>query len=334
MSNLERALIPISDYRVYGGPDNGLMQITPAKHPEAIEVYNKMRNDNWHENEVDMSMDVASWHTMTEAEKSAYRRALAFLSNLDGMQLNNLNIVSRYCTSPWYKMALARQVYDESLHVMTYSLMIETMGFDAVETYNMFITDDLLFEKNQFVKTMNTLVNGDTSAEGFALACVANQALEGIQFQSGFLVFYALSEAGKAHGSAKQVKFIHRDEQNHLRVFFNMYLAHKAERPEVFTPELEAKAREILRTTAEMEIKWGMSLIKGGILGLSEQVIEGYVKYLADYFADGLGLGLIFGTDAPTPNPCTWVEERMQEFGIDTNFFEDKEDSYDNGSEW
>lgn len=124
------------------------------------------------------------------------------------------------------------------------------------------------------------------------------------------------------------------DEQNHLRVFFNMYLAHKAERPEVFTPELKEKAREILRTTAEMEIKWGKSLIEGGIMGLSEQVVEGYVKYLTDYFAEGLGLGLIFGTDAPTPNPCEWVEERMQEFGIDTNFFEDKEDSYDNGSEW
>ena len=84
-----------------------------------------------------------------------------------------------------------------------------------------------------------------------------------------------------------------------------------------------------------MEIKWGKSLVSGGILGLSEAVIEGYVRYLTDYFAEGLGLGLIYGKDGvATPNPCEWVEDRMSEFGIDTNFFEDKEDSYDNGSEW
>jgi ribonucleoside-diphosphate reductase beta chain len=335
MSNsLERALIPISDYRVFNGPDNGLMQITPSKHPKAIEVYNKMRNDNWHENEVDMSMDVATWGTLTDAEKRAYRMALAFLSNLDGMQLHNLEIVSQACTSPWYKMAMARQVYDESLHVMTYSLMIETMGFDAVETYNMFMTDDILFEKNRFVKNMNALVNGNDSLEGYILSTVANQALEGIMFQSGFLIFYVLSEGGKMHASAKQIKFIQRDELNHLRLFFYKYADLRTENPDAFTPALEARAKAVLKEAAEMEIRWGKHLIKDGIMGLSDEIVEGYVKHLADYFADGLGLGLIYGTDGITPNPCEWVNERMSEFGIDVNFFEDKPDDYDSGVDW
>lgn len=335
MSNsLERKNIPISDYRVFGGPDNGLMQITPAKHSKAIEIYNKMRNDNWHENEVDMSMDVSQWSMLTDAEQDAYRKALAFLSNLDGMQLHNLEIVSQACTSPWYKMAMARQVYDESLHVMTYSLMIETMGFDANETYNMFMTDELLYSKNQFVKNMNALVNGDNSLEGYVLSTVANQALEGIMFQSGFLIFYALSEAGKMHASAKQIKFVHRDEQNHLRLFFSMYADLEKENPDVFTYDLKERCRDVLRQAAEIEKVWGIYLVSGGIMGLSEKVITGYVEHLADYFADGLGLGLIYGENEITPNPCDWVNERMSEFGIDTNFFEDKEDAYDSGVEW
>lgn len=207
---LERRVIPLGEYRVTHGPDNGLMQITPAKHDGAMELFNKMRNDHWHENEVDMSMDVSCWSSLSDSEKEAYRKALAFLSNLDGMQLHNLQVVSQCLTSPWYKMAVARQTFDEAMHVMGYSLMIETMGFDAVETYNMFITDDLLYKKNRFVKNMNGLVTGDHSIETFIKGTVANQALEGIMFQSGFLVFYALSEAGKMHGSAKQIKFIHR----------------------------------------------------------------------------------------------------------------------------
>ena len=153
-------------------------------------------------------------------------------------------------------------------------------------------------------------------------------------FQSGFLIFYALSEAGKMHASAKQIKFIQRDELNHLRLFFSMYADLELEYPEAFKDELKEKAKAVLKAAAEMEIKWGKYLVSGGIMGLNDRVIEGYVKHLADYFAHGLGLGLIYGTDQITPNPCSWVNERMNEFGIDTNFFEDKVDDYDTGVEW
>lgn len=332
--DLQRQIIPISEYRVTHGPDNGLMQVSPARHPEAMEIFDKMRDDHWHENEVDMSMDVACWKRLSDSEKNAYLKALAFLSNLDGMQLHNLQVIAQNLSSPWYKMAVARQTFDESLHVMAYSLMIETMGFDPVEVYNMFVTDDLLFEKNQFVKNMNELVGGENSVESFIQATVANQALEGILFQSGFLVFYVLSEAGKMHGSAKQIKFIHRDEQNHLRLFFAMFNRLRDENPECFTPELIERCKRILKQAADMEIRWGKHIVADGVLGLSDHVIEGYVKHLADYFANGLGLGLIYGKDEITPNPCEWVNDRMADFGIDTNFFEDKEDSYDTGSEW
>jgi ribonucleoside-diphosphate reductase beta chain len=158
--------------------------------------------------------------------------------------------------------------------------------------------------------------------------------LEGIMFQSGFLAFYALSESGKMHNSAKQIKFIQRDELNHLRMFFHMYADLEEENPELFTEELKAKARGILKDAAHAEISWGKYIIDGGVCGLTNEVVEGYIKHLADYFSDGLGLGLIFGETEITRNPCEWVDERMVEFGIDTNFFEDKVDDYDASLVW
>jgi len=330
----DRELIPISAYRVVGGPNNGLMQVSPVKHNKAMEIYNKMRDDHWHESEVNMSQDVHSWNTLTESEQKAYRKALAFLSNLDGMQLYNLKVIQKELTSPWYEMAISRQRFDESLHVLAYSLMIETMGFDAVETYNMFLTDDLLYAKNQFVRDMNEQVGSGDKIENFILATVANQALEGIMFQSGFLLFYVLSEAGKMHNSAKQVKFIQRDELNHLRLFFAMFEDLRQENPEYFTEELIQKARAILKNAAEMEIKWGQYIISDGIMGLNDETVEKYIKHLADYFSEGLGLGLLFGEGEITPNPCSWMDARMSDFGIDTDFFQDKVDSYDAASEW
>lgn len=141
---------------------------------------------------------------------------------------------------------------------------------------------------------------------------------------------YSSIKAGKVLRALPNIT----DEQNHLRLFFNMYHDLEAEYPEYFTPELKAQLRLILKEAADLEIQWGKHIVSGGVLGLSDEVVEGYVKHLADYFAQGLGLELVYGESEPTPNPCAWVNDRMKEFGIDTNFFEDKEDSYDIGVEW
>jgi len=328
----DKEIINLDDYRVINGPDNGLMQIKPAKHPAAMAIYDKMREDHWNESSVDMSRDVQQWSSLTEAEQRGYQKALAFLSNLDGLQLNNLNVVNSHVTSPWYRMALSRQIFDESMHVMAYSLMIETMGFDPIETYNMFMTDDLLHEKNKYVRVMNVLMPEGFSTENFALATVANQALEGIMFQSGFLFFYALAENKKMPESAKQIRYIHRDENNHLRLFNAMFKDVLAENPEVDTPEFRERAKDILKNTAELEKQWGNHIIGDGIMGLSNELMETYIEYLTNQYSKALGLGEIY--PGVTKDPAPFVEERADDVAFETNFFESERDTYDDMAEW
>lgn len=328
----DKEIINIDDYRVVNGPDNGLMQIKPAKHPDALNIYDKMREDHWNEKSVDMSRDVQQWSSLTEAEQRGFQKALSFLSNLDGLQLNNLNVVNSHLTSPWYRMALSRQIFDESMHVMAYSLMIETMGFDPIETYNMFMTDDLLHEKNVYVRNMNVLMPEGFSTENFALATVANQALEGIMFQSGFLFFYALAENGKMPESAKQIRYIHRDENNHLRLFNAMYKDVMQENPELDTPEFKQRAKEILHETAELEKQWGNHIIGDGIMGLSNELMESYIEYLTNMYAKALDLGEIY--EGVTKDPAPFVEERADDIAFETNFFESERDTYDDTAEW
>lgn len=328
----DKDIIDINDYRVINGPDNGLMQIKPAKHEDAMVIYDKMRDDHWNESSVDMSRDVQQWSRLTEAEKRGYQKALAFLSNLDGLQLNNLNEVNSHITSPWYRMALSRQIFDESMHVMAYSLMIETMGFDPVETYNMFMTDDLLHGKNQYVRNMNVLIPEGFSTENFALATVANQALEGIMFQSGFLFFYVLAENKKMPESAKQIRYIHRDENNHLRLFFAMYNDVMKENPGLNTEEFRGRARGILKNTAEMEKQWGRHIIGDGIMGMSPELSDSYVEYLTNTYSKALNLGEIYpGVDK---DPAPFVEERADDLAFETNFFESERDTYDEKAIW
>lgn len=325
--------IDINEYRVTNGPDNGLMQIMPSKHPRAMELFEKMREDHWDEKSVDMSSDIQHWDYLTEAEQRGYMKALAFLSNLDGLQLNNLNIVSSYLSSPWYRMALSRQIFDEAVHVMAYSLMIETLGFDPEEIYNMFINDELLHGKNQYVRTMNVLIPEGYSVRNFALATVANQALEGIMFQSGFLFFYVLAENKKMPGSAKQIRYIHRDENNHLRLFNAMFKDVMAENPELNTEDFREQALAILKNTAELEKEWGAHILGTGILGCSVELMEAYVEYLTNLYASALGLPKAYPQRGDT-NPCPFVEERADDLAYETNFFENERDTYDTVVAW
>ena len=115
----------INKRRVINGPDDGLMQISPLKHPWAVDAFKKMVQNNWTPEEVPMGEDVEQWKKedfLTENERNVFKRSLAFVSNLDGLQTNNLatNIV-RQITSPEIVLAISRQIFDEALHVQSYA---------------------------------------------------------------------------------------------------------------------------------------------------------------------------------------------------------------------
>ena len=52
-------------------------------------------------------------------------------------------------------------------------------------------------------------------------------------------------------------KYINRDEVTHLVLFQNIIRELRRERPDLFTPELEAKITDMIRQGAENEIAWG-----------------------------------------------------------------------------
>ena len=135
MSNAEL----INKRRVINGFDDGLMQVSPLKHPWAYEIFHTMIKNTWVPQEVPMQQDVNQWDAkdvLTDKEKRVYERSLAFVSNLDGLQTNNLacNII-RHITSPEVVLAITRQTYEEALHVQSYATLVEALGLDPEQIY-------------------------------------------------------------------------------------------------------------------------------------------------------------------------------------------------------
>lgn len=320
--------------KLIGGEKSNLMMVRPVKHRWARDLLGVMMDNTWTHHEVDLSEDAKAFATgvLADGELKAYRKALAFLSNLDGIQLNNItNNINRWVTSPEVNQCLVRQAWEEALHVESYAQMIESIGFDPIEIYWMFEKDEILARKNEHIMEQSRLLGDDYSVPNFIKAVAANIALEGVYFFSGFLVFYTLSRMGKMRGSAKMIKLIQRDEAGtHLKLFQGMWETLRTEHPEAFTGELLSQVKQIFRNAAEMEIAWGKHIISDGVLGLTDAIITDFVRYLCDQRLESIGLEKMFDAKNPVP----WFDKYSQVNDADQNFFETKVDSYGATMDW
>lgn len=326
----------INQRRLILGPSDNLMAISPMKHTWARDLWKRMLANTWFPSEVNLSDDVVCYRDrLTAAERFMFDKALAFLSNLDGIQFNNLTQnISKHVTSPEVSMIYSRQAFEEALHVDSYAAMIEAISLDPMSVYMTFERDGLLAEKNEHVLKQSQILGNNLTPHNFALALVSNILLEGVYFFSGFLAFYVLGRNGKMLGSCDMIRLINRDEeQTHLDFFLHQLETMKIENPEVFTAAFWAEAQQIVINGVEMEMKWGKYIISGGVLGLSDEIVERYIKSLGNKRAIEMGM------DIPYPNvtnPIPWVEDMSRINGTEKNFFETKPTDYSVGGalEW
>ena len=311
--------------RVIEGPSDKLRAVSAVKYPWVRPLWRKMVGNNWEADQVVLVRDRSEFASLNPKQQQAFRRALAFLSNLDSIQCENLTLnVTHFITDPSIQQLMGRQIAEEWIHVETYSTIIESIFDDPVEIYDMYRQNPLLSSKNDFITKQGAEVTKDPSPENKVKAIVANIALEGIYFFSGFDAFFAINRAsGKMNGSVDGIKYIQRDELTHLEIFINTFHALRIERPKLFTKKLLKECQDILREAAEREIEWGKYVIDGGIPEYTEEIVEGRIRALAEERAQSIGIGGIF---PGAKNPIPWVDDyKMITKG---NFFESKPTSY------
>jgi ribonucleoside-diphosphate reductase beta chain len=314
----------INDRRLAFGPRSDLMAISPAKHKWAREIWKQMKSNTWDLHETDLTEDGPCYRNrLTDGERFAYDSALAFASNLDGIQLHNLANVGACITSPEVEMCIARQTYEEALHVDAYSEMVETVSADPMAVYMRFERDGILAEKNEHILKQSRILAGEKTPAQFARSIIGNIGLEGLFFNSAFLTFYALARNGKMTGSADSVKLIHRDERTHVALFVHMHNTNRAERPELYDAQFWRDAEFLLRDAVELEAKWGAYITSKGVLGLTGPIILGFLQARANELAAMIGMPALYpGVKTTVP----WFVPFSE--GEEANFFEAKVGDY------
>jgi ribonucleoside-diphosphate reductase beta chain len=288
-----------------------------------------MEANTWFPKEVQMTGDAKDYKYLTPAEKRMYDLVLSQLIFMDSLQTNNLmDNINPYITAPEINACLSRQSYEEANHSKSYAVMVESISDNTDEIYNMWKTDAKLKEKNTYIAEVYKNLSGGIDDRKIVLAMFANQILEGLYFYAGFAAMYALGKSGKMLGSSQMIRFIQRDEVTHLLLFQNMINSVRKERPELFTPDLEAEVKEMFKKAVDLEASWGSYITQGQILGFTDGIIRQYIEYLADKRLDAVGYKPLYNVKHPIP----WVDGYASFNDQRTNFFEGNVVNYSKGS--
>jgi len=319
------------DRKIFGGNPTGIFELNDIKYQWAYNLWEVMLKNTWFPAEVNMSGDVKDYkENLTPREKEAYDKALAQLIFMDSLQTNNIiDNINPYITAPEINLILVRQSFEEALHSQSYAVMVDSISTNTDEIYQLWRKDMKLKSKNDAIAKVYEDLAKNPTPHNFIKSLFANQILEGIYFYSGFAYIYALAKSGKMLGSSQMIRFIQRDEVTHLLIYQNMIRDLQKERPELFTHKLTDEVEEMFRQAVELEASWGKYITGGEILSLTDQLIEEYIKYLANQRLQKVKLKPIYPV---RENPLKWVDDFAKFNDQRTNFFEGNVTNYTKGS--
>lgn len=316
-----------------------LNQLIPFRYQWAWDKYLDACANHWMPNEISMSADLALWKDpkgLTNEERVMVMRALGFFATADSLVANNLVLaVYRHITNPECRQYLLRQAFEEALHTHSYQHIIQSLGLDEGEVFNMYREVPSVATKAQwalpYTQSLSDLTfkTGTQEADQRLLRdLVAFYVIfEGIFFYVGFIQIFALGRRHKMIGTAEQLQYILRDESMHMNFGIDVINQIKNENPQLWTEKFQQEIIQMVRDGVELEHQYAKDTMPNGILGLNEKMILEYLHYIGNRRLNQLGLQNGF---PKTENPFPWMSE-MMDLKKEKNFFETRVTEYQTG---
>lgn len=320
----------INARRIIEGPEDPVRAISAQRYRWVEPLWEQMLANNWVPAQVPLLRDKKQFSEMSEGCQFGYRSSLAFLSNLDAIQVDNLaENISGFITDPGVRKLIARQTFEEAMHNQAYSVIAEELfPSEVLDIYDMARSVPMLRDKNSMILKQARQVTLEPTPQNKVKALVSNIILEGVYFFSGFLIFYSIARStGKMLETKDMIRYIQRDELTHLRVFINAFKSLQQERPELFTQDLIAELQDLFRQAVLLETSWGKFCISRGVPGLNDEGITYFIQDRAEECAQEIGLGGIY----TLRKPYAWFDEYATVDAmnkVQKNFFEGKNTRY------
>ena len=285
----------------------------PIQYQDLWELYKKGIASFWTVEEIDLSLDMADWNSLSQNEQHFIKIILAFFASADGIVMENIN--NSFINE--VQIAEARSFYafqefNESIHGETYSLLIEKYITNQEEKNNAFnAITKIECVKNKAAWALHWF---DTSIQ-FAQRLVAFACVEGIFFSGSFCAIFWLKKRGLMPGLTFSNELISRDEGLHLDFAVALF-HHLNNKP---TQEI---VHEIVRSSVNIEKEFIVDALPCRLIGMDSVSMIQYIEFVADRLLKQLGYETMWGSK----NPFEFMENISLEGK--TNFFEKRVGEY------
>ena len=314
-------------------------KILPMRYLWARQHYKDGVANNWTPEEISMQKDVEQWKSaqvLSENERRLILWNLGFFSTAESLTANNIVLtVYKYVTNPECRQYLLRQAFEEAVHTHAYQYIIESLGLDEAEVFNMYREIPSVATKAnwalKFTKSLGdpTFQTGTLEDDQRLLRDLIAfyVVFEGIFFYVGFTQILSMGRRNIMVGTSEQFQYILRDESMHMNFGIDIINQIKIENPQLWSQEFQAEMIALIKEGVELECQYAIDTMPHGILGMNAEMFKEYLHYIANRRCAQIGLPEQYpGAD----NPFPWMSE-MMDLKKEKNFFETRVTEYQTG---
>jgi ribonucleotide reductase beta subunit family protein with ferritin-like domain len=287
----------------------------PIKYDNIWKMFKTAESAFWTVEEVDLSKDIGDWENkLNDNERYFIKHILAFFAASDGIV--NENLAGRFYNDvmvPEAKAFYGFQIAMELIHSEMYSLMIDTYIKNTQEKntlFNAIQTIPCIKKKAEWA--LRWIENKDAP---FAMRLIAFAVVEGVFFSGAFCSIFWLKERGLMPGLCTSNEFISRDESLHTEFAVLLYSMIKNKLDQV-------EVHDLIKEAVDIELEFIIDSIPCNMLGMNSELMQEYIKFVADRLVVQLGYEKIYNAKNPFPF--------MDRINLEhkTNFFENRESNY------
>lgn len=302
----------------------------PFRYPWAIEFWRRQQQIHWLPEEVPLGEDCKDWASrLSDAERNLLTQVFRFFTQSDvEVQDNYLERYARVFRPTEIKMMLAAFANMETVHIVAYALLLETLGMPDSE-FAAFMEYAAMRDKHDYMQQFGIANEGDI----LRTLAMFGGFTEGLQLFASFAILLNFPRHNKMRGMGQIISWSVRDESLHCDGVTRLFHTFAAETG-ALTKAVKEDIVDCARTVVVLEDAFiDLAFEMGPMQGLDACEVKRYIRYVADWRLGQLGLAPVYAIDA---HPLPWLTEILN--GVEhANFFETRATEYakaTTGGEW
>ncbi len=294
----------------------------PFRYPWAYEAWETQQRIHWLPEEVPLHEDVRDWSkNLTDSERNLLTQIFRFFVQAD-VEVNNcyMKHYSQVFKPTEIQMMLAAFSNMETVHVVAYSHLLDTVGMPEVE-YEAFLKYSEMKDKYDYMQKWGV----DNLEDIAKTLAVFGAFTEGVQLFASFAILMNFPRFNKMKGMGQIITWSVRDETLHTNSIVKLFRTFIAENPQIWTEDLQSEIYQACKTIITHEDAFiDRAFEMGEVQGLRAQEVKDYIRFIANRRLSQLTLNPIYEVEK---NPLPWMDEMLN--GVEhMNFFEGRATEY------